>query len=153
MDRSAFRQLVKDAYKVPFNTSTNKASEAVIESWPTGVEWVFTTYRYKNYLNKSNYIYPEDYNFQNRRISGFTSYPNDLIYTSIIIDLMDNDNQRITRGTGRPVDRVSGYSISQIESALKGATSWNKFRDKVKNINSSNSDDNEIDELFANWYK
>ncbi|MCL5245180.1 hypothetical protein M4I21_05125 [Cellulophaga sp. 20_2_10] len=157
MDRSAFRQLVKDAYKIPvLYPSINNSTEAVIESWPTGVEWVFTTHRYRTYLSNPSFNYPTYpsnlFNYQDRKIEGFTSKANDLIYTSIIIDLMDNDNQRITRGNGRPTDRVSGYTIGQIERALRGSRSWNQFRDRVKNINSSNTDNNQIDELFANWY-
>ncbi|MGJ8734438.1 MAG: hypothetical protein ACSHW4_14880 [Cellulophaga sp.] len=157
MDRSAFGQLVKDAYKIPvLYPSTNNSTEAIIESWPTGVEWVFTTHRYRTYLSNPSFNYPTYpsnlFNYQDRKIEGFTTRANDLIYTSIIIDLMDNENQRITRGNGRPTDRVSGYTIGQIERALRGARSWNQFRDRVKNINSSNTDNNQIDELFANWY-
>lgn len=157
MDRSAFRQLVKDAYKIPvLYPSINNSTEAIIESWPTGVEWVFTTHRYRTYLSNPSFNYPTYpsnlFNYQDRKIEGFTTRANDLIYTSIIIDLMDNENQRITRGNGRPTDRVSGYTIGQIERALRGARSWNQFRDRVKNINSSNTDNNQIDELFANWY-
>ncbi|SMO32761.1 hypothetical protein SAMN06265379_10153 [Saccharicrinis carchari] len=151
MDRGAFRELVKKAYDIPTNASNSKSYVAVIESWPEGVEWYFTTNRYKKYLNQNSFVYMD--NYQYRILPNYSSDDFYKTYTSIIIDLMDNFNQSVKYGRWYPVDRVKGYTIKQIESALKGARSWNKFRDRIKNINSSNNDDDEIDELFANWHK
>ena len=146
MDRNAFRSLALKAYII----SKNKSCQAVIESWATGVEWALTTYRYRNKYRIPSYKYR--YNLQYKKLAGYTENQEDLIYTSIIVDLMDNENQRYRWGIKYPMDRVSGYTIKQIENALRGARSWNQFRDRVKNINPSNHDNAQIDELFANWY-
>ena len=49
-----------------------------------------------------------------------------------------------------PVDRVSGYTIKQLESSLYGATNWNAWRDNIKNQH-TNATSGNVDELFANW--
>ncbi len=50
-----------------------------------------------------------------------------------------------------PQDRVSGYTIAQIEQGLRGARSWDQWRDNMI-IRHSNATENRLNELFANWY-
>lgn len=73
-------------------------------------------------------------------------------YTSAGWDMMDNTNQRTTPNFNSllPQDRVSGYTITQLQSALIGARSWNQWRDNIKN-KYYNSTEQHLDELFANW--
>jgi hypothetical protein len=88
-------------------------------------------------------------------LSGFTNWPNDLIYTSIVVDMIDDENQRFTRGhsgsIAYPQDRVGGYTIQQIEEGLLGATTWNEWRNSMINRHDNPSEGN-LNELFANWY-
>lgn len=69
--------------------------------------------------------------------------------------MIDNENQRFTRGHNGsiafPQDRVSGYSILQIEQGLRGATSWNEWRNNMINRH-NNPTEGSINELFSNWY-
>lgn len=154
LNRKAFRSIVKNAYIPPFNwvsqLQTGKESyAAVLESWANGVEWRFAQERYRNTLRIPNYEYTE--NYQNYRIPGRN------IYTSLVVDLIDNENQRNTRGhagnTDFPLDRVSGYSIQQIERALTGAESWNSWRDRIIRIDPNNPTRNRVNELFGNWHR
>ncbi|MBC6425339.1 MAG: hypothetical protein GDA51_02470 [Ekhidna sp.] len=149
MDRDAFRKLLLKRYPLG-----NKSPEAVIESWASGVEWQFAQQRYKNLYGNAGYKYESDIsinslsngNYQAQTISGKP------IYTSIVVDMIDDENQRITKGgTQYPMDRVSGYTIQQIEAGLRGATSWNGWRDNMRSRH-SNSTKNFLNELFGNWH-
>ena len=136
MDRSAYRKL--------FNNSGAKSLLAVGESWARGVEWQFAGERYRNRFGNSNYKYKYNYQYQTIKEKP--------IYTSIVVDMIDDENQRITnRSIAYPLDRVSGYTIQQIEAGLRGATSWNGWRDNMRNKH-NNSTKNFLSELFGNWY-
>lgn len=69
-------------------------------------------------------------------------------YTPIVIDLIDVLNQRIY-GTDYPIDKVSGYTLEQIQNSLKDQTSWSSWRDKIKSI--SNPTNGSVDELFNQY--
>ena len=66
-------------------------------------------------------------------------------------DLIDNFNQRSIYGSLYPQDRVSGYTIKQIENSLKNTTSWGEWKEHIKQQNPSNPTNIYIDELFNNW--
>jgi len=144
LDRNAFRLLVAQ-YLI------NSSTEAVIESWAEGVEWSFAQERYRNLLGIVNYNYSNSN--QHKRLEGFTNRPNDLLYTSLVMDLIDNNNQRATNANSLafPQDRVTGYSMKQIEQALKGSTSWNQWRNNIISLH-NNLTENRVNELFGNWY-
>ncbi|MBQ9470360.1 MAG: hypothetical protein IJU72_05345 [Bacteroidales bacterium] len=72
------------------------------------------------------------------------------IYTPLVIDLVDNYNQHFLWGNNYPMDRVSGYSLYQIEQALKGCTSLQQWRDRLKSMY-SNPTSAYLDELFDNY--
>ena len=48
-------------------------------------------------------------------------------------------------------DNVSDHNIRQIEDALDGQSTWNGWRDNIKNRYQNGTRDY-LDELFANWY-
>lgn len=50
----------------------------------------------------------------------------------------------------RQGDKVEGYTMSQIESALIGCDTWNKWRDNIKRKYNNNTKQY-VDELFASW--
>lgn len=122
------------------------SSNAVIESWANGVEWAFAQERYRNQFGIGGYEY--DNNYQLQSIQRFP------IYTSIVVDMIDAENQRLTRHRGSlefPLDRVSGYSILQVEQGLRGATTWNSWRNNMI-IRHDNPTENLMNELFRNWH-
>jgi hypothetical protein len=154
MDRAAFLTLV-----IGFGVLGNESKNAVVESWASGVEWQFAQERYRGLLGIVGYEYGtgtrDGGNYQKLMLSGFTNWPNDLIYTSIVVDMIDDENQRFTRGhsgsIAYPQDRVGGYTIQQIEEGLLGATTWNEWRNSMINRHDNPSEGN-LNELFANWY-
>lgn len=106
-------------------TDYRKTSTKVKESWARGVE---------NYA--SNKVYGD-----HRK-----EYDNE--YTGIVMDLIDNDSK--VGETLKP-DNVSGITISEIERSLRGATSWSKWRDNIKNTENGKRQQKQIDELFQTW--
>ena len=48
-------------------------------------------------------------------------------------------------------DQVSGYTIRQIEDALKGQRTWNGWRDNIKNKYTTNGTRNNLDAAFTYW--
>jgi hypothetical protein len=156
VDGSAYNDVVWDAYTGPctsFNGCDNLGptgnnNRRLLETWPTTVEIMFTTNRYRSRFGRITYEY-ELNNLQNQRISRENHY------TSAGWDMIDNINQRtdLRYGNGNtdwPVDRVSGYSIVQLEQALKGARTWWGWRDNIRN-RYSNSTEGNLNELFDNW--
>ncbi len=151
VDRNAYNAVVWDAWSGPC-TSLNGCSNPgpigrdrrrLLESWASAVEVTFVLHRYRNLFNRPNYIY-EDENLQLQRIED---HP---YYTSAGFDMTDTVNQRLLYGSSYPIDRVQGYTIKQLESALVGAKSWNQWRDNIKN-RYSNPTEIYLDELFNNW--
>ena len=122
---------------------TGASARRVMETWAVTVEIVLTRLRYRSYLRDSDYTY-KYVNFQNRKILDNN------FYTSVGYDLIDNVNQR-NRGAYYPKDRVSGYTIKQIENSLKNTNSWGEWKEHIKQQNPNNPTNRYIDELFNNW--
>jgi hypothetical protein len=108
----------------------NETSDKLKESWARGVQWALTRLRYPNYRG------------------GTTIMPN---YTQIVVDLIDTQaNDFTNNGLNFPLDQVEGYTIRQIEDALRGQSSWNGWRDNIRN-SYENTTENNLDALFVNW--
>jgi len=50
-----------------------------------------------------------------------------------------------------PQDRVSGYSIKQIENSLRNTNSWYEWKEHIREQYPSNPENVYLDELFNNW--
>ena len=70
-------------------------------------------------------------------------------YTPIIIDLIDNIYQR-SSGAMKPYDRVSGYTLWQIERAVAASQNLNDLKNNLRNMY-NNPTEGFLDELFANY--
>jgi hypothetical protein len=125
----------------------------VQESWALGAAWAFERLRY-----------PADViNFQNLRLQNAPLIDGvrfDVVnwgerqYTPVVIDLVDNDNQRATWGFGNtdfPIDNVSGYSIRNIEDALVQKRTMDAWRDQLKTNKPNLVTDTQVDDLFNNY--
>ena len=152
VDSRAYNSLVWKGYTSPCFPSaescdhpgpTGASARRVMETWAVTVEIVLTRLRYRSYLRDSDYTY-KYVNFQNRKILDNN------FYTSVGYDLIDNVNQR-NRGAYYPKDRVSGYTIKQIENSLKNTNSWGEWKEHIKQQNPNNPTNRYIDELFNNW--
>jgi hypothetical protein len=137
----------------------NTGEDRVAESFAEGIEWVFCTWRYESYgdANDAAMTTGGTDSYQERVRAGTRFNNNSAFfstYTPLVVDLMDEENQRNTRGhngsTDWPIDRVSGYSINQIETSFKKSKTWTEWRTNLFNDH-SNSTENNLQELFDNW--
>jgi len=151
LDRSAYNAVVWNAWTGPCTSlngcnnpgPTGKNRRRLLETWASTVEIDFALQRYQNKYNLTNYDYKRN-KYQNQRIDF------NLYYTSAGYDMIDNVNQQQTYGIHYPKDRVKGYSIKQLEDALRGARSWEQWRNNIRN-RYNNSSEQYLNELFNNW--
>jgi len=70
-------------------------------------------------------------------------------YTPIIIDLMDNTNQRLSYSdtTQFANDNVNGYTLQQIENAIKKVKTLDGLKNNLKSMY-DNPTEKHLDELF-----
>jgi hypothetical protein len=74
--------------------------------------------------------------YPNYRNSYFGSY------TGVVEDMIDNDNS-----SG---DKVSGYTIREIENSLMYQKNWDDWRNKIINDH-TNPTENNLSALFTRW--
>jgi hypothetical protein len=117
-----------------------RIDKKVVESWAVAVQSFVTDSVY----HKNGYV---DF-LQWANLEDVKSWGEEK-YTPVAIDLIDTYNQRTGRGIDYPIDRVSGYTLSQIQETLKTTTTWNDWRDKIKAI--SNPTSIYVDELFKQY--
>ncbi len=119
-------------------SASNNSGSKVRESWARGVQWELTRMVYPDYKG------------------GDTFLPK---YTQVVLDLIDGRApldrsgklEDINKGSEAPTeDDVSGYTIKQIEDVLIHTSSWNDWRDNIKN-KYNNATENNLDALFAHW--
>lgn len=72
----------------------------------------------------------------------FNPYYDD-VYTGIMDDMLDN--------TSYVKDFVSGYTLSQIQNSLKGASNMDELRNNIKKIKNNATENEKIDKLFDYW--
>lgn len=122
------------------------SSPMVKESWAVGVAWAFARLKYSGVMNLQTL-------WLQGHPTGFDVIDfGERKYTPLVIDLIDNFNQRGTStNLNIPIDRVSGYSIRNIEDALVNKTTMNAWRDQLKTNKPSGVTDAQVDELFQNY--
>lgn len=123
----------------------------LLETWATTVEIMFAIERYRDLYNQPDYEYEKKYDgIPNTGNSQYQTIAEENHYTSAGYDMIDNFNQRSDYGNAYPADRVSGYSITQLENALINAKSWWQWKDNIKN-HYNNPSEQYLNELFNNW--
>lgn len=113
----------------------NNLPKKVKESWATGVQWELT-----------KMVYP-DYKGRWRSTGDYTLVVSDMIDTSTTDDT--NYGYGYLSADGKK-DQVSGYTIRQIEDVLSTTSSWNDWKNNIKNKYNNDTKDN-LDKLFDNW--
>lgn len=68
-------------------------------------------------------------------------------YNGIVDDLLDND----VRGNKLKGNYVSGYTLSQIQNALKGVSNLEEFKSNIKKIKNNATENEKINKLFNFW--
>lgn len=113
-------------------------SETIVkESWARGVERVLTRMVYSTY----------------------SPWYSRLDYSGVVQDMLDGNKTTTSyyhsrfdvRSTKSYSDQVSGYTIRQIEDALRGKKTWNAWRDNIKNKYTTNGTRNNLDATFSYW--
>lgn len=108
----------------------NSTDDIVKESWARGVQWVLTKMVYPNYKG------------------GITVRPD---YTQVVMDMIDYQSDDNTNyGANNPTDKVSRYTIKEIEDALVGSKSFIAWKDNIKNKYTNETELN-LDVLFTYW--
>ncbi|WP_158730181.1 MULTISPECIES: hypothetical protein [unclassified Flavobacterium] len=157
MSPSAYNSLVWKAYLDPevwassTETEKYKSAKRTLESWARAVEITLTNLRYQrlgypNHQYRANRV--EGPNFQ--RIQLTNADTDDNFYTPAFYDLTDNINQRVFYGNNNlPLDRVSGFTIKQVQDIIIGSQSWGEVKGKLRSqyLNTATL----TDELLTNW--
>ena len=124
------------------------------ESWAVGVEHTITNRVYPaTIVGARNFPYNE--NLQNQTLRHIQTESEG--YTPIVMDMIDNVNQSTARINGRidpnrPNDRVSGYTLGQLEHALPSSFgSWWRWRTRLRQMYNNPTDGAELDYLFREY--
>ncbi|QDH79261.1 hypothetical protein FKX85_09540 [Echinicola soli] len=118
------------------NNWNNNTDDKVQESWARGVQWALGRLRYPNYKGRER---------------SFDDY------TLVVADMNDDvDSNNTNYGFGylfgETQDQVSGYTIKQIEDVLSYTSTWNDWKNNIKN-RYTNGPENNLDALFAAYNK
>lgn len=115
--------------------------QTMAESWAEGVETVITNDRYlehnPNYVATGalNRFTNDDRRLYNSRrqdqIVGNAKDDKKHRYTPIVIDLVDDFNQRQRIRYDKPIDRVKGYSLRQIQQSLNNARGPHTWKENL----------------------
>lgn len=62
-----------------------------------------------------------------------------------------NVNVVLTKSSKTVYDKVHGFSMSEIEGALRGVKSWNGWCENLKRMRTGKNERNEIQNLFDAW--
>lgn len=118
------------------------------ESWASGLEWKITNDVYKTLTNNPNFYWEGVWSYQHYKVSQMPT----LFYTPLFIDLMDNYNQYIMVDSDKPNDRVLGFTLAQLETALKAnVNNWHGVRSYLITNYSTVSTSNYVNYLFYNY--
>lgn len=113
------------------------------ETYAQTIEWHLTGNLYRERF--PNFIFDDNYQYRAPSLGGsFTTY------TSLMVDLTDNYNQRTFRGYQYPIDNVSGYTIKQIEDKVMDKKTFYSFKNALRD-SYNNPTENNLDQLFNNW--
>ena len=122
------------------------AATTPFASWAVGVAYYFT-----------RQIYPTDvWDWQDLMLDNHWN-GRDMVnwgerrYTPFVIDVIDNENQRVDNGGDPrfPVDRCTEFTLAEVEDQLEQRRTLNAWRDGLKSYRRIN--DNLLDELTANY--
>ena len=109
----------------------NNCEDIVAESWARGVQWELTRMIWPAYVAP----------YGRRKVGNSPNKPSWYNYTGVVEDMID---------PRQGYDQVEGYTIRQVEDALKDQESWNGWRNNILN-NYNNETENNLGSLFDYW--
>ena len=131
-----------------FQRINHNVSKLILaESWARGVQWELTRMVYSNYVPQYLTL-------------GYTGFVHDLIdkagITKSVRLYYNKDEKKIKvrpTGTKTYTDNVTGYTIRQLEDALKGINTFNGWKNQIKSMNPNNPSKDYVDETYNFWNK
>ena len=143
------------AHALHFNLSHwhyRNTDDMVKESWAMGVAWSFERLKYP-----SDVLEFQNLRLQNAPLVNGVRF--DVVnwgereYTPLVIDLIDNFNQRANNSgnTDFPLDLVTGYSIRNVEDALNRRRNMNAWRDELRTNLPAGMTNARVNALFFNY--
>ncbi|MHB0756946.1 hypothetical protein [Polaribacter sp. M15] len=126
-----------------FQRVNHNVSKLILaESWARGVQWELTRMVYPSYEPQYSTL-------------GYTGFVQDLIdrpgirkSTNLYYDKDEGKTLRRPTGFKSYTDNVSGFTIRQLEDALKGINTFNGWRNQIKSMNPNNPTKENIDETY-----
>ena len=134
----------------------NKERLLMQESWAEGVETIVTNDRYNNMFASNGYGAYRSTNSWDQVVAlrGWNGWRQNRSalqmneYTPLVIDLVDDLNQNTLNNFNTlPVDRVTGYNLGEIKSALNDARTLEEWKNRLLN-NFNNNTGPFIDDIF-----
>ena len=131
----------------------NSLRAAYGESWACGPQAIYWSRRYDPGNELAHYQREPlaDYTYRPWTVNGEHLYIH-----PIVVDLMDRINQRLRTsggppGSELPIDRVSGYTLQHIATALRGAHDLDDWKNNLKRV--SNPTSVYLDEYFDQYFE
>jgi hypothetical protein len=125
-----------------------RTSKIIRESWAEAVEWALTNEEYHELGNKYGNTEALQYDHQYNLHAGWPNVQ-EVDYSPVFIDLIDNRNQRFDIGPGHPNDLISQYTISYINNnLLVNSTDIASLKQEIEKHKLEGVDDFKINELF-----
>lgn len=101
---------------------------------------------------KETYAAGMDWHYKRLRYGGNRVYSYHKAYTGLFEDLIDNNTWTCpVSGKAAIAETVQGFTIQQLEQEVYRSTTWNGFRDRLKNTAIGSTQKTAIDNLFAFW--
>lgn len=124
---TTIQELAHAAHWRLLRTRYSSTSDIVAESWASGVQWVLTSSIYSGYS---------------------LDYEGD--YTGVVQDMIDSDGKTNSISKINVVEKVSGYTISQLERTLSSTRTWSGWKSNIK-AKYNNATEQHLDALFDFW--
>ncbi len=130
--RSTIHEIAHCAHHKWSRSTYRHCDKIVKESWARGIAY---------------YVAREvDYGDVGERFSS--------IYTGLVLSLTRDDFENsVKTSEGTVKYHLKKFTLSEVERCLKGCTTWNQWRDKLKNTENGKGQENEIDKVFDAWAK
>lgn len=118
------------------------------ETYAQTIEWYLTTKMYHEIRPDLGFVFDDNYQDWSPQFSA--TNPTYLTYTSLMVDLIDNFNQRTEYGNQYVIDNVSGFTINQVENEVMQTRKFSELKTNLIN-NFDNPTEGNLTELFNNW--
>ncbi|MBP5456929.1 MAG: hypothetical protein J6Y37_10535 [Paludibacteraceae bacterium] len=120
-------------------------SDYIKEAWTVAVAYYMMKKEYEELRASQTHLeyIKEQYAYQR--------YYTKRIYSPLIVDLIDDENEMYTINGNCPNDPITGYSLKTIQKCLKGVTTVSDFKSNIKENTPRGVTDRKIDMFFKTF--